>query len=76
MQDVADTAGEAETVLNTLLDCDADARMDQTTQTEELTLVEIQGLDKAHRSIRSELINNLAKLTKIDKNITKITASR
>ena len=40
-------------------------------QTEELTLVELQGLDKALQSIRGELTNNLAKLTDIDKDIAK-----
>ena len=41
------------------------------TQTEGLTLRELQGLDKALQSIRGELINNLAKLTDIDKDIAK-----
>ena len=41
------------------------------TQTEGLTLPELQGLDKALHSIRGELTNKLAKLTDIDKDITK-----
>ena len=41
------------------------------TQTEGLTLRELQGLDKALQSIRGELTNNLAKLTDIDKDIAK-----
>ena len=41
------------------------------TQTEELTLRELQGLDKALQSIRGELTNNLAKLTDIYKDIAK-----
>ena len=41
------------------------------TQTEGLNLRELQGLDKALQSIRGELVNNLAKLTDIDKDIAK-----
>ena len=41
------------------------------TQTEGLTLRELQGLDKALQSIRGELTNNLVKLTDIDKDIAK-----
>ena len=41
------------------------------TQTEGLNLKELQGLDKALQSIRGELVNNLAKLTDIDKDIAK-----
>ena len=41
------------------------------TQTEGLTLHELQGLDKELQSIRGELTNNLAKLTDIDKDIAK-----
>ena len=41
------------------------------TQTEGLTLHEIQGLDKALQTNCGELTNNLAKLTDIDKDITK-----
>ena len=41
------------------------------THTEGLNLRELQGLDKALQSIRGELVNNLAKLTDIDKDIAK-----
>ena len=41
------------------------------TQTEGLTLRELQGLDKALQSIRGELTNNLAKLNDINKDIAK-----
>ena len=41
------------------------------TQTEGLTLRELQGLDKALQNIRGELTNNLAKLNDIDKDIAK-----
>ena len=41
------------------------------TQTEGLTLRELQGLDKALQSMRDELTNNLAKLNDIDKDIAK-----
>ena len=41
------------------------------TQTEGLTLREMQGLDKALKNIRGELINNLATLNDIDKDIAK-----
>ena len=41
------------------------------TQTEGLNLRELQGLDKTLQSIRGELVNNLAKLTDIDKDIAK-----
>ena len=41
------------------------------TQTEGLTLRELQGLDKALQCIRCELTNNLAKLTDIDNEIAK-----
>ena len=41
------------------------------TQTEGLTLRELQGLDKALQRTRGELINNLSKLTELDKDITR-----
>ena len=41
------------------------------TQTEGLNLRALQGLDKALQSIQGELVNNLAKLTDIDKDIAK-----
>ena len=41
------------------------------TQTEGLTLRELQGLDKALQCTRGELTNNLAKLTELDKDIAR-----
>ena len=41
------------------------------TQTEGLTLPELQGLNKALQSIRGELTNKLAKMTDINKDIAK-----
>ena len=41
------------------------------TQTEGLTLRELQGLDKALQRTRGELTNNLAKLTELDKDIAR-----
>ena len=41
------------------------------TQTEGLTLRELQGLDKALQLTRGELTNNLSKLTELDKGITR-----
>ena len=41
------------------------------TQTEGLTLRELQGLDKALQTTRGELVNNLAKLTELDKDIAR-----
>ena len=41
------------------------------TQTEGLTLRELQGLDKALQRTRGELINNLSKLTELDKDIAR-----
>ena len=41
------------------------------TQTEGLTLRELQGLDKALQRTRGELTNNLSKLTELDKDITR-----
>ena len=41
------------------------------TQTEGLTLRELEGLDKSLQGIRGELTNNLAKLTDIDNQIAK-----
>ena len=41
------------------------------TQTEGLTLRELQGLDKASQRTRGELTNNLSKLTELDKDIAR-----
>ena len=41
------------------------------TQTEGLTLRELQGLDKALQRTRGELTNNLSKLTELDKDIAR-----
>ena len=41
------------------------------TQTEGLTLRELKGLDKALQTTRGELVNNLTKLTELDKDIAR-----
>ena len=41
------------------------------TQTEGLTLRELQGLDKVLQRTRGELTNNLSELTELDKDITR-----
>ena len=48
-----------------------DVKKNARTQTEGLNLRELTGLDKTLQNIRGELLNNLAKLTDIDKDITK-----
>ena len=69
VQETADAVNSVETILQTLMDL-PDVKNAQT-QTEGLNLRELQGLDKALQSIRGELVNNLAKLTDIDKDIAK-----
>ena len=67
--DVRDTVDATETIVKTVqtsfmeLPYVANVR----TQTESLTYRELEGLDEALRRIRGELVNNLAKLSDIDK---------
>ena len=67
VQETVDAANSVETSLQTLMDL-PDVKNTHT-QTEGLNLRELQCLDKALQSIRGELVNNLAKLTDIDKDI-------
>ena len=74
LQELTNTAAKADATVETML---TDWNLilpdvaNKRTQTEGLTLRELQGLDKALQSIRGELTNNLAKLTDIDKDIAK-----
>ena len=74
LQELTNTAAKADATVETVL---TDWNLilpdvaNKRTQTEGLTLRELQGLDKALQSIRGELTNNLAKLTDIDKDIAK-----
>ena len=60
---------QVETSLQTLMEL-PDIKNAQT-QTEGLTLRELQGLDKTLQRTRGELTNNLTKLTELDKDITR-----
>lgn len=72
VQNTLKVATEMETNLDTALkEITTDATDEVGTQTEGLNLRELQGLDKALQRIRGELVNNLAKLTDIDKDIAK-----
>lgn len=73
MQDFSLTQGvqntlEAVTSLNDL-ELELPEVKDSHTQTEGLTIRELEGLNKTLQSMRGELTNNLAKLTDIDKDI-------
>ena len=70
LQDLTNTVGRSETAVKTLETSFID-RTDSQSQTEGLTLRELQGLDKALQRTRRELTNNLAKLTELDKDIAK-----
>ena len=66
------TADRSETVVKTLgTSFIEEQRTDTQPQTEGLTLRELQGLDKVLQHMRGELVNNLAKLTELDKDISK-----
>ena len=75
LQALSNTVNDIETAVKSLetslADWDMEERVDTPTQTEGLNLRELQGLDKALQRIRGELVNNLAKLTDIDKDIAK-----
>ena len=64
-----DATNQVETSLQALMEL-PDIKNAQT-QTEGLTLRELQGLDKALQRTRGELTNNLSKLTELDKDITR-----
>ena len=69
LQDLRNTVIDTETVVKSLETSLTDW-VHTDTQTEGLTLRELQGLDKALQRTRGELTNNLAKLTELDKDIT------
>ena len=74
LQELTNTAAKADATVETMLtdwNLELPDVANKRTQTEGLTLRELQGLDKALQSIRGELTNNLAKLTDIDKDIAK-----
>ena len=74
LQELTNTAAKADATVETMLtdwNLELPDVANKRTQTEGLTVRELQGLDKALQSIRGELNNNLAKLTDIDKDIAK-----
>ena len=70
LQDLTNTVNGTETAVKSLETSLTDW-VHTDTQTEGLTLRELQGLDKALQRTRGELINNLSKLTELDKDITR-----
>ena len=70
LQDLTNTVIETETAVKSLETSLTDW-VHTDTQTEGLKLRELQGLDKALQRTRSELTNNLSKLTELDKDITR-----
>ena len=70
LQDLTNTVIDTETAVKSLESSPTDW-VHTDTQTEGLTLRELQGLDKALQRTRVELTNNLSKLTELDKDITR-----
>ena len=70
LQDLTNTVIDRETAVKSLETSLTDW-VHTDTQTEGLTLRELQGLDKALQRTRGELTNSLEKLTDLDKNITR-----
>ena len=70
LQDLTNTVIDTETAVKSLETSLTDW-LHTDTQTEGLTLRELQGLDKALQRTRGELTNNLSKLTELDKDITR-----
>ena len=70
LQDLTNTVIGTETAVKSLETSLTDC-IHTDTQTEGLTLRELQGLDKALQRTRDELTNNLAKLTELDKDIAR-----
>ena len=70
LQDLTNTVIGTETAVKSLETSLTDW-IHTNTQTEGLTLRELQGLDKALQRSRGELTNNLAKLTELDKDIAR-----
>ena len=80
MPDLEVSGTELQDLTNTVIDTETAVKSLETsltdwvhtdTQTEGLTLRELQGLDKALQRTRGELTNNLSKLTELDKDITR-----
>ena len=80
MPDLEVSGTELQDLTNTVIDTETAVKSLETsltdwvhtdTQTEGLTLRELQGLDKALHRTRGELTNNLAKLTELDKDIAR-----
>ena len=72
LQDLGQTVTEASNVINTVETAHTDTQIDQVLGTIDdppFDLRELRGLDKALQTIRGELTNNLAKLTKLDHHI-------
>ena len=79
LQDLTNTVIDTETAVKSLETSLSDW-VHTDTQTEGLTLRELQGLDKALERTRGELINNLSQLTELDRtrgelinNLSKLT---
>ena len=70
LQDLTNTVIDTETAVKSLETSLTDS-VHTDTQTEGLTLRELQGLDKALQRTRGELTNNLTKLTELDKDNTR-----
>ena len=80
MPDLEVSGTELQDLTNTVIDTETAVKSLETsltdwvhtdTQTEGLTLRELQGLDKALQRTRGELTNNLSKLTELDKDIAR-----
>ena len=74
LQEITNTAAKADATVETMLtdwELELPDVENKRTQTEGLTLRELQGLDKALQTTRGELVNNLAKLTELDKDIAR-----
>ena len=68
LQDLTNTVIDTETAVKSL-ETSLTGWLHTDTQTEGLTLRELEGLDKALQRTRGEHTNNLAKLTELDKDI-------
>ena len=69
LQALRNTAAKADAIVETMLELPDVAN--KNTQTEGKTFHELEGLDKALQTTRGELVNNLAKLTELDKDIAR-----
>ena len=70
LQDLANTVIDTETAVKSL-ETSLSERVHTDTQTEGLTLRELQRLDKALQRNRDELTDNLANMTELDKDIAR-----